>query len=131
MTTLVWMVIGAIAAVPFVAYARRHGGERTFAIGLVVAALIYIAFVVFGQASAKAVQLETIGAVAFIALAIAGRRSARVLAAGWGAHGIWDMAFHAPVADAYWPLWYPAACLGFDLVVAAHLGRVAREQGPA
>ena len=130
MTTVLWMLIGAVAAVPFNAYARRHGGERTFAIGLVVAALIYVGFVLFGEASAKAIQLEVIGAVAFIVVAFVGRNSARVLSAGWAAHGIWDMAFHAPVADAYWPLWYPAACLGFDLVVAAHLGRMAREEGP-
>ena len=43
-----------------------------------------------------------------------------VLALGWAAHVIWDVGMHLHGAGAeFTPAWYPAVCIGFDLVVAA------------
>lgn len=123
---LLLIVVGAVLAVPFILFARRFGGEPIFALGLAVAAGAYVGFVFWGDVAGRARTLELVGGVIFVVLAVLGRRSPGILAAGWGAHAVWDLAFHPPAMEGYWPYWYPAICLGFDLVVAAHLGRVAR-----
>jgi hypothetical protein len=46
------------------------------------------------------------------------RHSAWLLALGWASHIGWDLLLHPADASSYAPWWYPAVCLGFDLVVA-------------
>ncbi len=112
---------GIALALPYVWFATRPRVSR-FLIGggLVVAALIYVGFAVFGGADARWLGVEVAGVAlygAFVALGY--RLGARWLAAGWGAHVAWDVLLHeqGPGA-AYTPHWYPEVCLGFDVAVA-------------
>jgi hypothetical protein len=54
------------------------------------------------------------GILAFLGV----RYSAYFLALGWVAHVAWDLLLHPVHVSAYAPLWYPVACIGFDLAVA-------------
>ncbi len=49
------------------------------------------------------------------------RASPLWLAAGWGAHVVWDVALHPSGPADYAPPWYVAACIGFDLLLAAYI----------
>jgi len=124
------LLAGAALALALVYLARRRSPEgelRLYAIGLLVAALIYVGFAVLGGASQRWLALELLGVLGFGAVAWAGLRgrSALLLAAGWAAHTLWDVLLHLDgQAAAYTPDCYPWLCLGFDLVIAgALLGR--------
>lgn len=109
------VVAGVLLSVPYVLLARR----RAFAYGLIAAAAIYVVFAAIAG-DVRAVLAELVGLLAFSAVAWIGiRRSANVLALGWVAHVAWDVLFHPMSHSGYAPWWYPAACIGFDLVVAA------------
>ena len=127
------VLLGAVAAVPLLLYARRRRGEdRIYAQGLVVAALIYVGFVLAKGAGAAALATELLGVAAFGAVAWLGvRRAALWLAAGWAVHVGWDLLFHPLTGEGYAPAWYVRACIGFDLVIAAWIAlRPEREAGP-
>ena len=126
MTTLpaLSLIAGAMLAFPLVYVARRRSPERAlriYAIGLVVAALIYVGFAMVGGASTRWVAFEIAGLIGFGVVAWIGvRRRAALLAAGWGAHVLWDVLLHlgdAPGAG-YTPAAYPWLCLSFDVIVA-------------
>jgi hypothetical protein len=112
---------GAVVALPLVLFARARSGEdRIYAQGLLVAALIYVGFVLAATAGLGALVIEFVGVAVFGAVAWLGlRRSVLWLAAGWAAHVGWDLLLHPLTASGYAPAWYVRACIGFDLVVAA------------
>lgn len=116
------IVLGGLAALGFIAWARRRGarGELTlYAWGLAVAALIYVGFSL--GAGGTDLGLELLGVAIYGVLAWLGWRHAPwLLAVGWAGHVIWDLALHG-VATPHVPGWYPGACLGFDLLVAARI----------
>ena len=110
----------------FILYARRGGPAReslVFAVGLVVAAVIYIGFALANGAPARALLLESFGVLPFGLLAWLGlRRSQLWLALGWAAHVAWDLGLNAGVrAPAFVPSWYPVVCVSFDLLVAGYI----------
>jgi hypothetical protein len=114
------LLAGVALAVPYVLYARRRG-KRAFAIGLVLAAIVYVPFAI-AAGTRHDVFIEVCGVALFGVLAILGTRSsAYFLAAGWAAHGAWDVVLHPIGSPTYAPWWYPVACIGFDIVVAAAL----------
>lgn len=117
-------VCGGVAlAVPYVLFARR---ARVFGVGLMVAAVVYVGFAVAGG-TGREVLTEAIGVVVFATLTVLGiRRSGYFLALGWAAHVGWDVLLHPMNASSYVPWWYPAMCIGFDLVVAAAIVRATR-----
>jgi hypothetical protein len=114
-----WIVVGGVVAAMLAALVRRSRDEPgLWGLALVVAALAYPAFALGAQVPAPATK-EFLGSLPWIAVAIASRRlGPLVLAAGWAAHGVWDM---MPVNRTWMPAFYPPLCLGFDLVVAARL----------
>lgn len=117
------IVIGAVLAVPYVLYARRRvrARDRVFGIGLAIAAGVYVVFAV-ARGTGGEIVTELAGLAAFGLLAFLGvRHSPRFLALGWAAHLGWDFFLHSNDASSYAPWWYPALCLGFDLVVAGAL----------
>lgn len=94
---------------------------RLWARALFVAAAIYVGFALVAHASTQWIFVEVGGLVLFAALAVLGLRySPWVLAGAWLAHIAWDMGLHSQDA-AFVPLWYPRACIGFDLVVSAYI----------
>lgn len=108
------IVLGALLALPYVWYARKSRGM--FAVGLIVAAAIYIVFALFA-ANLRHAAVGLGGVVLFAAIAAGGLRWSRyLLAFGWLAHAGWDLRY----AD-YAPWWYPALCIGFDILVAAFI----------
>ena len=122
MSTEIELVVGIVLAFGFLRWTRKQpdGGRWVYTIGLVVTALIYLAFAVFGGASARSLGLEALGVLLYCAMAWAGyRRSATILALGWAMHVLWDVSLHLQDPGAmYTPDWYPWGCLSFDLVVA-------------
>jgi hypothetical protein len=122
---------GAVLGALFTIFARaRKGAEvRVLALGLVVAALIYVGLALAGSGR-EWLAIEMAGLVLFGCLAWLGLRASRWwLAMGWVAHVAWDVGLHLDRAQAVVAAWYPLLCVGFDLVVAGFL--VSAALGPA
>jgi hypothetical protein len=101
---------------------RRSAERRVLALGLLVAALIYVGLAVASQSDSRALILEASGVAIFGVLAWLGLRSSLWwLAAGWLAHVAWDVGLHFDQRQVFVPAWYPLLCVGFDLVVAGYL----------
>ena len=132
---VVAIVVGALLALVFIETALRSGRPaKVFAAGLVVAAGLYVLFALWAG-DRRAAALEAAGTGLFALFALAGARwSPHWLAAGWTAHVAWDLLLHPVQGGGYAPWWYPAACIGFDLLVAGAVLGAAREgrlDGPA
>ena len=121
MATLGQLLLGALLAGMLIWYARRSDPRRElwiYAIGLVVAALIYVSFSIVGGDTRWHI-IEIIGLVAFGLLALIGLKvSPWYLAAGWALHTFWDALLHIARPQPFVPDWYPVACISFDIVVA-------------
>ena len=126
MNTAIQVIAGALACVVYVLAARRAGPGRepkVYAVGLVLAALVYVGFAAAGGAARRWWVLESVGLVLFSAAALlVTRRNVWALALGWAAHAAWDFLLHGPADAAFVPGWYPAVCAGFDLALALYLG---------
>ena len=132
MRTLFELAVGFVLGALLVLSARRGGPARetpVFALGLIVAALIYIGFALANGAPVRSLLLESLGVLPFGLLAWLGsRRSQLWLALGWAAHVAWDLGLNAGArAPAFVPSWYPVVCTSFDLLVAGYV--VARVRG--
>ena len=64
------------------------------------------------------VGLALFAALATVALA---RQTAWLLAAGYFAHGLWDLVHHRRGIDTAMPWWWVPGCLGYDLVLGAYI----------
>lgn len=125
MQLLIEIVIGISLAIGFLLVARRGKSyakeKRIFAIGLVVAALIYVCFGLF-SGSISWMLIELLGVPLYAVFAWLGlRKSAWLLAVGWALHVVWDAGLHG-YATPFVPHWYIGGCLGFDLLVAGYIG---------
>ena len=123
MIIVIALILGAALALALAGLARKYppGRERrVYAVGLAIAALIYVGFSVVGGAGAKWLALESLGLLLYGAAAVVGLRGRpRLLAAGWAAHVGWDVLLHlSGPGSEYTPRWYPWLCLSFDLVMA-------------
>ncbi len=124
--------VGFALGVLLIVYARSGGPARegpVFALGLVVAAMIYVGFALANGAPVRSLVLESLGVLPFGFLAWLGsRRSQLWLAVGWAAHVAWDLGLNAGArAPGFVPSWYPVVCTSFDLLVAGYI--VARVRG--
>lgn len=124
METLLALLLGLALATVFLLFAHsRVGGERrVLAVGLVAAALIYVALAA-GRAPVIWLGVELLGVAVFAAIALLGlRHSPWWLASGWAVHPAWDLGLHLYLrgGPAFTPRWYTLACLSFDLAVAAY-----------
>jgi hypothetical protein len=117
------ILAGAVLGALFAAAARRLGGDgelRILALGLAVAALIYVGLALPSPAG-RWLVVETAGVVIFGGIAWLGLRRPGWLALGWTAHVVWDVALHLERTQPVVGAWYPLACIGFDLIVAGYL----------
>ena len=117
------LLLGAALSLALVVLARTYLPRRemrVYAVGLVIAALIYVGFGVAGGAGAQWLALESLGPLLYGAAAWGGLRGRPwLLAAGWAGHVAWDVPFHLSGAWAeYTPPWYPWLCVSFDLIMA-------------
>jgi hypothetical protein len=124
---------GVALGLLFVAWQRRRppGPQRRgYAVALVVASAIYLAFAL-PTLDARWLLVEAGGVALFAALAWLGwARSGWWLSAGWLAHVGWDLLLHGGGEPGFVPAWYPLLCTGFDPVLAAAIGWGRREGGP-
>jgi len=123
---LLWLGLGVVSAWGFVVSTRysRLGERKSLALGLVVAALIYLGFVLYSGESLRWIVIESIGVVACLLMARAGVRGSSLwLAAGWALHPLWDLFHYFGPGAKFTPSWYPLACLSFDLYVARYIWR--------
>ena len=123
MVTVIALLLGTVLALALVGLARTYppGRERrVYAVGLVIATLIYVGFGVAGGAGVPWLVLETLGVLLYGAAAWGGLRGRPwLLAAGWAAHVAWDVLLHlSGTGSEYTPRWYPWLCVSFDLVMA-------------
>ena len=89
MEKLFQLILGVVLALLFIWFARTRGPQREpfiYSIGLIIAALFYVAFSVTG-ATTQWFMLELIGLVVFTIFAVLGLRvSLWFLALGWASH---------------------------------------------
>ena len=120
---LVQVLIGVVLGGLYILLVARYDVRlqlRLLAIGLAVAALIYLAFGAAGGGG-RWLAIEAGGVVLFTALAWLGSAAVPILmGVGWAAHACWDVGLHLEPAVSFVPAWYPVACLGLDLVVAGY-----------
>ena len=118
-----WLSLGAILGALFIRFAGSRspdGKLRFFAVGLVVAAVIYVGFALAD--GVEWIALEAAGVVLFVLLAYAGvRHSPLLLALGWTLHVGWDVGLHLARQQVVVPAWYPSVCISFDLLVAGYV----------
>ena len=94
---------------------------RVYAVGLVVVALVYLAFALNGGGSGWLI-VELLGLAIFTVSAWLGVKvSAFFLGVGWALHAAWDGLMLAIPSAGFVPIWYPPACLAFDLVLAGYI----------
>ncbi|MGW8221659.1 MAG: DUF6010 family protein [Syntrophobacteria bacterium] len=131
MEKLFQLILGVVLALLFIWFARTRGPQREpfiYSIGLIIAALFYVAFSVTG-ATTQWLMLELIGLVVFTIFAVLGLRvSLWFLALGWASHVSWDVLLHLIREQPFVPNWYPVACISFDLMVAGSIVAQLREQ---
>ena len=124
MLVILQLLSGAAACAVFICLARRlapHVELRLYALSLIAAAFIYVAFLARGASLAWLV-LELTGLALFTLAALAGLKISHwFLAAGWAAHAAWDVALHKLFETSFVPGWYPLVCGGFDLLLAAYV----------
>lgn len=114
------LLAGAILALPYLAVCRRAAKPKVpLALGLAVAALIYLVLAALRGGTAGELWWELGGVVLFSVTAWVGVRWAPLLlAASWAGHVAWDLLLHPVEVPGYAPWWYPVVCIGFDLLVA-------------
>ncbi len=117
------LLLGAVLSLALVGLARTYpprGERRVYAVGLVIAALVYVVLGLAGGAGARWLALESLGLLLYGAAAWGGLRGRRwLLTLGWAGHVAWDMPFHLRGAGSeYTPPWYPWLCVSFDLIMA-------------
>jgi hypothetical protein len=102
------------------------GIAHEFSRGLVVAALIYLVWGLFGRwySDLRWLLVEIAGVVLFgaatlVALQVQAPTADAVLAAGWLAHGAWDVVHHR--AGAVVPRWWAEQCAVVDVLLAVIL----------
>lgn len=123
--TMIWLLLGALGALGLLATVRVKPERelQILATGLVVAALIYIGFALIGNASLSWITTEVSGVGIYGLLAVLGLHYSKWwLMLGWLAHPVWDFWLHFIGSGAmFTPIWYPSACVSFNLFVAAYI----------
>ncbi|MBD2693988.1 DUF6010 family protein [Anabaena catenula] len=125
MIILVWILFGLVGAISFITLTRIQPKQESqiLAIGLVVAALIYIGFAIGGGANQLWIVIEVAGVGVYGLLAVLGLRYSNWwLMLGWMAHPLWDIGLHLVNQGAvFTPAWYVVVCVSFDLLVASYI----------
>lgn len=117
-------VVGACLAFAVGVFATvvRLDRDRAFypTVAIVIASL-YSLFAVMGG-STRALVVESIVGVGFIALAVLGFRSSLwVVVVALGLHGVFDLVHGTVISNPGVPRWWPAFCLAYDVAAAGYL----------
>ena len=118
------ILVGALLAIAVGLLATVSGLDRDRAFYPTVAIVVasyYSLFAAIG-ASTRALVLESLVGVAFLAVAILGFRSSLWLVVmALGGHGVFDLAHGAVISNPGVPGWWPAFCLAYDATAAGYL----------
>lgn len=134
MSFLQAFVVGVLMTVPSLALA--HALSRPRALDVLAIQLGAIAAVYAGASLAEgglAVNVAEITVVfVFLGITLIGLWiSPPVLAAGYFAHGAWDVLHHWGLIPTLLPDWYAPFCLGYDWVVGAYIAvAIVRRSSP-
>lgn len=111
---------GATLLIPTLLLADDALGFLSILLGEIGA--VYLGFVLVDGRS-REFRVEYAGIVAFTAMAAVGlaMRAPALLAAGYLAHGLWDIVHGPRGIHTRIPWWYAPLCIGFDTVVGAYL----------
>jgi hypothetical protein len=128
---IITIIIGIIAAIISVWIIRQVSPKREhdfWRFGLIVAALIYVGFSVFGQAW-EYLPMELGGVLIYSAFAFLSKKHTQYwLALGWLLHVSWDIFLPIHQHAEFVPSWYPGVCLGFDIVIAVYIFKTYRSK---
>ena len=117
-------VVGACLAVVVGVFARLAGLDRDRAFYPTVAIVVasyYALFAAVGGGT-RALAVETLAGLAFLAVAVLGFRSSLWLVVGaLAAHGVFDLVHSAVISNSGVPDWWPAFCLAYDVAAAGYL----------
>ena len=118
------LMVGALLAlgVGFLATVAGMDRDRAFyPTVLMVVAALYALFAVIGG-STRALVLECLAGVIFLALAVAGFRSSLWLVVlGLAGHGVFDFVHGGVVSNPGVPAWWPSFCGTYDVTAAIYL----------
>ncbi len=118
------LLVGALPAFAVGLFATVSGLDRDrgfYPTVAIVIASYYALFAVMG-ASTRALVLESLVALAFLAVAALGFRSSLwLVVVALGAHGVFDLGHGAVISNPGVPSWWPAFCLTYDGTAAAYL----------
>ena len=118
------LLIGAVLAIVVGLMATGVGLDRDRALYpavTMVVASYYVLFAILGR-STPALWIETLVALVFVALALAGFRwSLWIVVAALLAHGLLDSVHGRLIANPGVPAWWPPFCLAYDVAAAAYL----------
>jgi hypothetical protein len=113
----------AVATERLIGRAAPRQRTRLWAVALPGAAAIYPLARRTGHLRREGmIEIGALGAYSAFALRLPGGSKERALAAGWASHAAFDALHHRGDGSRI-PSWYPAACAGYDLVVAGTLLR--------
>lgn len=116
--------VGAVIALVVCVMARVVGMDRDRAFYptiTIVTASYYLLFAVM-SGSTRTLLAESVGALVFTALALAGFRWRLWLAAvALAGHALFDVVHDGMVENLGVPAWWPSFCIGFDLVAGGFL----------
>ena len=127
------LILGLL--IGFIAIAMAKDVEvkpRAFALGLAALPLFYMLFALMvGDIGAMALEFAY-GLPFFVLGVLCFKRgfkgSGFVVIALWALHAAYDVYHHLLVANAGVPFWYPALCLGFDMMMVIYLLRLVTRQ---
>jgi hypothetical protein len=118
------LLVGAVLAFAVGLFATVTGLDRDrafYPVVMIVIASLYALFAVMG-ASTEALILESIAGAVFVVAATAGfKRSLWIVAGALAAHGIFDLAHGAFIANPGVPDFWPHFCLAYDVAAAVYL----------
>jgi len=117
-------VIGVVLAAAVCVFAMLAGFDRDrvfYPMLLVVVASYYILFAAIGNSTA-ALTIESLPAVVFLLLAVAGfKKSLWLIAAALVGHGVFDMFHGLFIHNPGVPPWWPGFCMSFDVLAGGLL----------
>ena len=118
------LLVGALLALAVGAlgtWSRLDRDRAFYPTATIVIAFLYSLFAVIGG-STRALVVETVVGVAFLAAALAGFRSSLwIVAAALAAHGVFDLVHGALIANPGVPAFWPGFCGAYDVIAAAYL----------
>ena len=120
MDFLIGVVLALIAGISLTLL-RMDRDRGVYPTILIVIALLYELFAAMGG-SPHALLAESIPAIIFIALAVAGFKSTLwFTVAGLALHGIWDFVHPLFIHNPGVPTFWPAFCSAYDVIAALYL----------